>query len=97
VLCDLYESLRFSYEDASNSFSFKKGQNLSAFDTVEILAEFSKAIRHGLISLECLRELEGVDPAKVKALTNSVRRVHSEATDYLVSVIGASADSDSIG
>jgi hypothetical protein len=53
---------------------------LSAFDTVEILAEFSKAIRHGLIALESLHDLDGVDPAQVNALADSVRRVHSEAT-----------------
>ncbi len=67
---------------------------MSAFDTVEILAEFSKAIRHGLIALESLHDLDGVDPAKVDALADSVRRVHSEATGYLVSVIGTTSAPD---
>jgi len=64
---------------------------MSAFDTVEILAEFSKAIRHGLISLECLRELDGIDPDRVTALADSVRHAHSEAAGYLVSLIGAAS------
>ncbi len=46
---------------------------MSTFDAVEILAEFSKAIRHGLIALEGLHDLDGVDPAKVTALTDCVR------------------------
>jgi len=67
---------------------------LTAFDTVEILAEFSKAIRHGLIALESLHDLDGMDPAKVNALADSVRRVHSETTGYLVSVIGTPSAQD---
>lgn len=62
---------------------------MSSFDTVEVLAEFSKAIRHGLISLESLNELDGVDAQKVNALADSVRRAHADATAYLVSLIEA--------
>jgi hypothetical protein len=64
---------------------------LSAFDTVEVLAEFSKAIRHGLIALESLHDLDGIDPDRVTALADSVRQAHAEATGYLVAVIGAAS------
>lgn len=64
----------------------------SEFDAVEILAEFSKAIRRGLIALEGLGDIDGVDPGKVCALTDSVRRTHAEAAGYLASVIGAASD-----
>ena len=63
----------------------------TAFDAIDILSEFSKAIRHGLIALEGLKDLDGVDPARVTALTDSVRSVHSEATGFLASVIGAAS------
>lgn len=62
---------------------------MRSFDAVEILSDFSKAIRHSLISLECLHDLDGVDKSKVTALAESVRRVHSDATRYVVSVIGS--------
>jgi hypothetical protein len=64
---------------------------LSTFDTVEILSEFSKAIRHGLIALEGLHDLEGVDPARVSALTDSVHRAHAEITGYVITVIGVAS------
>jgi hypothetical protein len=64
---------------------------MTAFDAVEILAEFSKAIRHGLIALEGLHDMDGVDPARVSALADAVRCAHREATNYLVSVIGAAS------
>jgi hypothetical protein len=62
---------------------------LSSFDTVEIMFEFSKAIRHGLISLEGLNELDGVDRHRVSALAESVRLAHQEATAYMVTLISA--------
>ncbi len=61
---------------------------MSSFDTVEVLAEFSKAIRHSLISLESLSDLDGVDPKRVSALAASVRHAHEEATAYIVTLIG---------
>jgi hypothetical protein len=61
---------------------------LSSFDTVEILSEFSKSIRHGLISLESLNDLDGVDPCRVSALAEAVRLAHEEATRYMVTLIG---------
>jgi len=64
---------------------------MTTLDAVEILAEFSKAIRHGLIALEGLHDLDGVDPAQVSALTDYVHRAHAEITGYLASVIGAAA------
>ena len=62
---------------------------MSSFDTVEIMFEFSKAIRHGLISLESLNDLDGVDRQKVSALAASVRHAHEEATAYMVTLMGA--------
>ncbi len=62
---------------------------MSVFDAVEILGEFSKAIRIGLIALEGLHDCDGVDQGKVSALADSVRHVHAETADYLASVIGA--------
>jgi hypothetical protein len=67
---------------------------LSTFDTVEILAEFSKSVRHSLIVLESLRDISGIDTAKVNALADSVRYAHSQVTGYLVSVIGVAPASD---
>ena len=64
---------------------------MSTFDTVEVMFEFSKAIRHGLISLESLNDLEGVDRRRVSALTESVRLAHEEATAYMVTLIGVGA------
>jgi hypothetical protein len=61
---------------------------MNLFDTVEVLAEFSGAIYRALIALESLRDVAGMDPTRVDALTESVRRVHSQTTVYLVSVIG---------
>ena len=51
--------------------------------------EFSKAIRHGVIALESLSDLQGVDPERVNALAASVRHAHEEATGYMVSLLGA--------
>jgi hypothetical protein len=62
---------------------------MDSFDTVEIMSEFSKAIRHGLISLESLNKLEGVDRHRVSAISESVRLAHAEATAYLASLICA--------
>ncbi len=62
---------------------------MTIFDAVEILAEFSKSIRHGLIVLEGLQDLDGVDQGKVSALADAVRHVHAETADYVASVIGA--------
>jgi hypothetical protein len=69
---------------------------LSSFDTVEVLAEFSKAIRHGVIALESLSDLHGVDPKRVSALAASVRHAHEEATAYIVTLIGGSTASERI-
>jgi hypothetical protein len=66
---------------------------MSTFDTVEIMFEFSKGIRHGLISLESLNDLDGVDRCKVRALADSVRLAHTEATAYMVSLIAGCSTS----
>ena len=65
---------------------------MSVFDAVEVLAEFSKAIRHRPDRIwRACSDSDGVDPGKVSALTDSVRHVHAETADYLASVIGSSA------
>jgi hypothetical protein len=61
---------------------------MNSFDTVEIMFEFSKAIRHSLIAIESLNDLKGVDQPKVTALADSVRHAHAEATKYMVTLIG---------
>lgn len=49
--------------------------------------EFSKAIRHSLISLESLNDLEGIDMEKVRILAASVQRIHADVTGYLITLI----------
>ena len=66
----------------------ERTKHLDTFSTVEVLAEFSKSIRLGLISLECLNGLDGVDRQKVSTLAESVRRAHAEATAFMVTLIG---------
>ena len=66
---------------------------MSAFDAIEVLAEVSKVLRHGMIVLEGLNDLDGVDPAKVRELQDSVRQAHRQIAGYLVSVIGAASHS----
>ena len=61
---------------------------MSSFDTVEIMFEFSKAIRHGVIALESLNDLDGADREKVSALAASIHHAHEEATAYMVTLIG---------
>ncbi len=63
-------------------------KRLDTFGTVEIMFEFSKAIRHGLITLESLNELDGADRHKFSALSEGVRLAHEEAASYIVSLIG---------
>lgn len=64
---------------------------MDTFSTVEIMFEFSKSIRHGIISLESLNDLEGVDPRRVSALATSVRNAHEEATAYMVTLMSVGA------
>jgi hypothetical protein len=52
----------------------------------------AKPFAPGLIALEGLHDLDGVDPARVTALTDSVRQAHAEASGYLASLIGAVAE-----
>lgn len=53
--------------------------------------EFSKAIRHSVIALESLNDLDGVDRQKVSALAASVRHAHQEATAFMVTLICVNA------
>jgi hypothetical protein len=62
-------------------------ERLEPFSTVEIMFEFSKAIQHGLLSLDSLNRLHGVDANKVSALAEAVRRTHAEVTAYIVTLI----------
>jgi hypothetical protein len=62
---------------------------MDSFDFVEVLAKFSKSMRHGLISIQSLNDVDGVDRQKVKALADSVRHVHEETAIYLASIIGS--------
>jgi hypothetical protein len=55
-------------------------ERLDPFSAVEIMFEFSKAIQQGLMSLESLNRLDGVDANKVSALAETLRRAHAEAT-----------------
>jgi hypothetical protein len=56
--------------------------------------EFSKAVRHGLISLESLNDLDGVDRQKVNTLADSVRHAHADVTGYLVTLIPVASTGD---
>ena len=70
--------------DRSTAAEVKRsGGGSRSFDTVEIMFEFSNALRHGVVALESLNELDGVDRHRVSALTNSVRLAHQEATAYV--------------
>jgi hypothetical protein len=69
---------------------------MNSFDTVEIMFEFSKAIRHSLIAIESLNDLKGVDQPKVTALADSVRRAHADVTGYLVTLIPVSSTSGAV-
>ncbi len=64
---------------------------MSVFDVVEVLGEFSRSIRTGLIVLEGLHDCDGVDQEKVSALADALRRAHSGTADYLASVIAAAS------
>lgn len=64
---------------------------MNSFDTVEILFEFSKSTRHGVIALESMNDLEGADPQRVSDLAASVRHAHEEATAYMVTLMGSAS------
>jgi hypothetical protein len=64
---------------------------LSSFDLADVLAEYSRAVRHSLISISSLRDVTGTDREKVEALAQSVRLAHAEATAYIASLLQANA------
>ncbi|HXP86235.1 MAG TPA: hypothetical protein VN841_16030 [Bryobacteraceae bacterium] len=65
---------------------------MSSFDLTDVLAEYSRAVRHSLISIESLRDVPGIDREKVSALAQSVRNAHAQVTVYIASLlIGATS------
>jgi hypothetical protein len=64
---------------------------LKSFDLADVLAEYSRSIRHSLISISSLRNVAGTDREKVDALAQSVRLAHAEATAYIASLLQANA------
>jgi hypothetical protein len=67
---------------------------LSSFDLADVLAEYSRAVRHSLISIECLHDVPGTDQKKVSALALSVRHTHAQATAYIASLLEANATAE---
>jgi hypothetical protein len=64
---------------------------LSSFDLADVLAEYSRAVRISLISIECLNDDPGTDREKVSALAWSMRHTHAETSAYIASLIEANA------
>jgi hypothetical protein len=64
---------------------------LNSFDLADVLAEYSRAVRHSLISIECLHDVPGTDSEKVSALAQSVRHSHAQATAYIASLLESNA------
>jgi hypothetical protein len=57
---------------------------LSSFDLADVLAEYSRAVRHSLISIESLHDVPGTDRERVSALAQSVRRSHAQTTTVCI-------------
>jgi hypothetical protein len=70
-------------------------KRLDNFSAVEVMYEFSKAMRQAVISLESLNELVDVDRKKVSVLAEAVGRAYDEATAYMVTLIGADSAAQS--
>ena len=67
---------------------------LDAFELMEIAAEFSRAMRHSLISIASLNGVDGTNRQKVAGLGEALCRVHEEATVYLAELISLSRVSE---
>ena len=64
---------------------------MSSFDLADVLAEYSRAVRHSLISIESLHDVPGTDQEKVTALAQSVRHSHAQTTAYIASLLEANS------
>ena len=64
---------------------------MSSFDLADVLAEYSRSVRHSLISIECLHDVPGTDQEKVSALAHSVRHTHAQAAAYIASLLESNA------
>jgi hypothetical protein len=60
---------------------------MTSFDLAEVLAEYSRAVQHSLISIESLHDVAGIDREKVNALAQSVHNAHAQATVYIASLL----------
>jgi hypothetical protein len=64
---------------------------LSSFDLSDVLAEYSRSVRHSLISIESLHDVPGTDREKISTLAHSVRHAHAQTTAYIASLLEANA------
>jgi hypothetical protein len=67
---------------------------VSSFDLADVLAEYSRAVRHSLISITSLNDVPGTDREKISALAQSVRIAHAETTAYIAALLGANASDE---
>jgi hypothetical protein len=67
------------------------GGYLDSFDLSDVLAQYSRSVRHSLISIESLHDVPGTDREKVSALAHSVRHAHAQTTAYIASLLEANA------
>lgn len=64
---------------------------MSSFDLADVLAEYSRAVRHSLISIECLNDVPGTNQEIVSALALSMRHTHAQTSAYIASLMEANA------
>jgi hypothetical protein len=64
---------------------------MDSFDLSDVLAQYSRSVRHSLISIESLHDVPGTDRGKVSALAHSVRHAHAQTTAYIASLLKANA------
>jgi hypothetical protein len=69
----------------------RRERRMSSFDFAEVLAEYSRAVRLSLISIESLLDVPGIDREKIVALAEAVRQTHKQVTAYIVTLVEASA------
>jgi hypothetical protein len=64
---------------------------MSSFDLADVLAEYSRAVRLSLISIESLRDVPGIDRERIGVLAEAVRHTHKQVTAYIVTLVEVSA------
>jgi len=64
---------------------------MSSFDFAEVLAEYSRAVRLSLLSIESLQDEPGLDRGRIDTLSRSIRHTHTQVTAYLATLIEASS------